>query len=717
MSAPAGVPATSPARPLRKVGWALVVVGLLMVLPFLRSGTELVRVRNALSVGAAFRPATDDWRPPAVPPDFRVETVSPDPFFVEVAARLDLAAAPDDWARARAISRHLVGSAPQLLGEPLHRDLHGTYRGIVEEGGGYCGDFVRAFTAIANVAGLTVRPWAFSFDGFGGHGHIWLEIWNRSLERWQLVDVFNNAFYVKGDATEPLSALELRQLLLSGGSSLRRLPLDERRPLGFVEDTKGREYLMNGLHEWYLPWGTNVQTIDASPWVQRAGRVARSLEQLATIASGLQPRIRVLVEPANSFWLNYLHVLRLWVLAAGLAVLTGVLVLLYAGTRPGQRRAAPVHATLPDGAWPRVALVGPLPPPSGGMANQCEQLLRLLRADGAEVVHVRTNDPYRPAWAGRIRGLRALFRLLPYLWALWRDIGRSDVVHVFANSGWAWHLLAAPALWVARVRGVPAIVNYRGGLADEFLSTAPRWVHRDLAKAALLVTPSAFLVRVFQRHGLEAHVVPNIIDLERFSARPPERAHTPHVVVTRNLERIYDIPTALRAFARIRERLPEARLTVAGSGPELDALRREADALGLGSAVRFAGRIDNERIGDLYATADLMLNPTTADNMPISILEALACGVPVVTTSAGGIPDLVEHERTALLVPVGDDEAMARAALRVLVDEGLAARLRDAGVKDVARYAWPEVRAAWRACYLAALAGRWHTSPSLTSPR
>ena len=96
--------------------------------------------------------------------------------------------------------------------------------------------------------------------------------------------------------------------------------------------------------------------------------------------------------------------------------------------------------------WPRVCIVGPLPPPSGGMANQCEQLVRLLGGEGVQVELVRNNAPYRPAWISHVPVLRALFRLLPYLLALWRACGRAQVVHVFANSGWAWHLFAAPAL-------------------------------------------------------------------------------------------------------------------------------------------------------------------------------------------------------------------------------------------------------------------------------
>lgn len=361
-------------------------------------------------------------------------------------------------------------------------------------------------------------------------------------------------------------------------------------------------------------------------------------------------------------------------------------------------------AATPDQGWPRVCVVGPLPPPSGGMANQCQQLVRLLRAEGAQVAFVRTNQPYRPAWIGAVPVLRAAFRLAPYLFDLWRNVGTSQVAHVFANSGWAWHLLAFPALLVARARGVPAIVNYRGGQADEFLGAAPSVVHRMLAGASMRVTPSVFLRRVFCKYGLDTEIIPNIIDLTRFSATlRPRRCDNPHLVVTRNLEPIYDIPTALRAFSKLRESYPGARLTIAGSGPELLSLKELCGQLRLEGFVTFSGRIDNFEIAKLYADADLMLNPSTADNMPISILEALASGVPVVTTTAGGIPDLVEQDRTALLVPVGDADAMARSAVRVLSQPDLAERLSQAGIAEAARYAWPQVRTQWQQAYWRAL--------------
>ncbi len=353
----------------------------------------------------------------------------------------------------------------------------------------------------------------------------------------------------------------------------------------------------------------------------------------------------------------------------------------------------------------RVGLVGPLPPPAGGMANQTRQLAELLRAVPLKVELVQANPPDRPAWIGRVRGLRALWRLPPYVVRLWRCAGRVELMHVMANSGWAWHLFAAPALLIGRLRGVPVIVNYRGGEADQFFSAAPAWVRPTLRAAACVAVPSRFLHEVFARHGVVTEIVPNIVDLARFS--PADRARTTrrgaHLIVTRNLEAIYDVTTALDAFARVRAALPLARMSIAGTGPERAHLEAHCRALGIGDAVVFTGRLDPDAMAALYRDADVVLNSSRVDNMPNALLEAFASGVPVVSTNVGGIPYFVDHGKTALLVPAQDPAAMAAAALRLLRDPLLAAAIRANALWTTSAYTWPSVRARLFDVYAAAL--------------
>ncbi|MCB1705689.1 MAG: glycosyltransferase family 4 protein [Halioglobus sp.] len=348
----------------------------------------------------------------------------------------------------------------------------------------------------------------------------------------------------------------------------------------------------------------------------------------------------------------------------------------------------------------RLGLVGPLPPPNGGMAMQTLQLARLLSDEGVEVELVQTNAPYRPAVVEKIKGLRAVFRIVPYLWRIWRLAGRVDVIHLMANSGWSWQLFAAPVIWIGWLRNTPVIVNYRGGEAREYLGASARWVKPSLARATRLVVPSGFLQQVFSEFGVAADVIPNIIDLEMFH---PAAEHTTDsvftLVITRNLEPIYGLDTAIRALALARETVPALRLKIAGSGPQRAELQQLVQRLGLTDVVVFLGRLDRQQIVDLYHGADAMLNPSRVDNMPNSVLEALACGLPVISTNVGGVPYIVEDGQTALLVPRDDADAMAQAIVTVYTDSTLRSGLQERGCRAVAQYAWDEVRPQWLSLY------------------
>lgn len=345
----------------------------------------------------------------------------------------------------------------------------------------------------------------------------------------------------------------------------------------------------------------------------------------------------------------------------------------------------------------RIGLVGPLPPPSGGMANQTLQLARLLRGEGMQVELVQVNPPYWPRWIGCVRGLRALCRLLPFVRRLWRCAGRCDLLHVMANSGWSWHLFAAPAVWIARLRGTPVLVNYRGGEADSFLAHSARWVRPCMRRADALVVPSGFLEAVFRRYGMAAMVVPNVVDLARFA--PTSRPGRQCILVARNLEAIYDNASAICALALLHATHPAASMVIAGEGPLRSSLETLARQLGVAHAICFAGRVDHARMAAMYAAADVMLNPSLVDNMPNAVLEALASGVPVVSTRAGGVPFLVQDGVTALLVTPGSPQEMAEALRRILDQPSLAASLVAAGLRDARRYGWTAVRPQLLALY------------------
>lgn len=356
-----------------------------------------------------------------------------------------------------------------------------------------------------------------------------------------------------------------------------------------------------------------------------------------------------------------------------------------------------------------LCLVGPIPPPAGGMANQTRQLKQLLEQDGVTVTLVAVNAPYRPAFIGKIPGLRALFRLMPYLFNLYRSIGQAQVVHVMANSGWSWHLFAAPAIAIARLRNTPVIVNYRGGHAESFFAKSWRSVHFMLHRASAVLVPSSFLQDVFSHYQQPSAIVPNILDHQTFfPAKTPGAFFAgpitaPHCIVTRNLEAIYDVASAINAFHMLWQKLPQAKLTIAGTGPQRQQLQQQVYQLGLQNAVTFAGRLNTEQMADLYRSADLMLNTSLVDNSPNSVIEAMACAVPVVSTDVGGIPKLVTHGKDALLTQAANVQQMYDFMLQLLEQPALRQQLVENGLQNSQRFHWQAVAQQLMQHYIAAI--------------
>jgi glycosyltransferase involved in cell wall biosynthesis len=171
------------------------------------------------------------------------------------------------------------------------------------------------------------------------------------------------------------------------------------------------------------------------------------------------------------------------------------------------------------------------------------------------------------------------------------------------------------------------------------------------------------------------------------------------LLIARNLEPIYDVENGLRVLELVRRRYPSTTLDVAGEGPERGRLERLAKELGLQRSVRFLGQVDNDKMPLLYSAADIALNPSIVDNMPISILEALASGVPVVSTNAGGIPAMVTSEQDAILVSPRNPVEMANAVIALWEAPERRAALREAGLLRVKAFAWSSVRELWRRVY------------------
>lgn len=347
---------------------------------------------------------------------------------------------------------------------------------------------------------------------------------------------------------------------------------------------------------------------------------------------------------------------------------------------------------------PRVAIVAPSLEILGGQGVQAATIGRGLRDERYEVVFIPVNPglPARLRWVRGYRYARTVANEAIYLASL-RRLRGADVAHVFSASYWSFVRGPLPALVAARSLGLRVVLNYHSGEAEDHLAHWGRLVHPWLRLAHEIVVPSEYLRQVFAQHGFRTSVIPNVVTTSLFPYR--ERLLLrPRLLSTRNLEPHYRVDDTLRAFALLEARYPEATLTVAGYGGEEGRLRRLAASLGTGG-IRFVGRVDPGAMPRLYEAADVFVNSSVVDNQPLSILEAFAAGLSVVSTSTGDISSLVRHEETGLLVPQGDPAAMAAAVGTLLEDPERARLMARLARQELRRFTWPQVRAEWAAVY------------------
>ena len=335
----------------------------------------------------------------------------------------------------------------------------------------------------------------------------------------------------------------------------------------------------------------------------------------------------------------------------------------------------------------------------GGQGVQADLLLRNWVDDPDVEARIIPIDPKLPrglAWVEQIPVLRTAVREPFYCANLWRGLRGVDIAHIFSASYWSFFLAPAPAWLLARWRGKKTLINYRSGEARDHL-TRFRIALSILRRADGLVVPSDYLVSVFRDFGLDAQVVPNIVDLSQFFYRTRQPLR-PVLICTRGFGAYYSVDLVVRAFARVKESFPEAYLTLVGAGPEENEIRKMVRDLNLRD-VEFTGSVGRDKIGGCYDRADIFVNGSWLDNMPVSILEAFASGTPVVSTAPEGIRYLVESERTGLLCDTGDWQALAKNVIRLLREPELATRLAQNAYAESRRYQWSAVRDDWLRVY------------------
>jgi glycosyltransferase involved in cell wall biosynthesis len=343
----------------------------------------------------------------------------------------------------------------------------------------------------------------------------------------------------------------------------------------------------------------------------------------------------------------------------------------------------------------KVLLVAPSMKIVGGQSIQAQRLLDAFAADEKIEFEFAANNPDAPFQ--NVKFLRTALASVKFWFKLFRKISKINIVHVFSSGTTSYIISTLPTFFIAKLFGKKTILHYHTGEAEAHLKNWKLTAKPTMKHFDKIVVPSQFLVDIFAKFDLKAKAIFNFVEGEKFAFRE-RNPLKPVFLSNRNFEAHYRVEDVLRAFRLIQNRFPEARLLIAGSGSEEKNLKKLAAELNLENA-EFLGRIENAEMPKIYDKADIYLNSSIVDNMPLSIIEAFSCGLAVATTDAGGISYICENGETALLVGKKDYESLAREAIRLLDDDELARKIINNARRECVKYSPENVRAEWSKLY------------------
>jgi glycosyltransferase involved in cell wall biosynthesis len=289
-----------------------------------------------------------------------------------------------------------------------------------------------------------------------------------------------------------------------------------------------------------------------------------------------------------------------------------------------------------------------------------------------------------------------LARLIDTVWTVIRRRRDYNVAYVDVFTGMSFWL-AEIAGWALHCVGKPYVLVLRGGNLPAFARSHPRRVRALFRSASVVVAPSRYLIEQMRDYRDDVRMISNAIALERypFRMRCPPR---PRLIWLRAFRNIYNPALAVQVTALLAKDFDDVSLVFSGPDSKdgsLEHARLTAQENRIAERVAFQDGVEKLQVPIRLQEGDIFLNTTDIDNTPVTVIEAMACGLCVVSTNVGGVPYLLESGQDSLLVPPHDPEAMAAAVHRLMTEPGLAERLSANARRKIEQFDWPVVVSQW----------------------
>lgn len=297
-----------------------------------------------------------------------------------------------------------------------------------------------------------------------------------------------------------------------------------------------------------------------------------------------------------------------------------------------------------------------------------------------------------------------LLRMLDVLATIWSRRHDYQIATVDVFSGLAF-VQAELSVWLLRRLKKPIVLTLHGGNLPAFSEQNPERVRRLLGAAQCVTAPSDYLREALRPLRDDIRLVPNAIDLSQYHGRLRQNP-APRLLWLRAMHEIYNPVLAVHIVDCLRERYPHIHLWIVGPDKgdgTLEKVKQAIAALQLDQQIEIVGGVPKAEVPAWMDKADILLNTTNVDNTPVSLIEAMASGLCIVSTNVGGIPALVHDGQEGLLVPAEDAGRMAEAVVRVMEEPGLGASLSRQAQAAARRFDWEMVLRQWHEVLVSAL--------------
>lgn len=285
-----------------------------------------------------------------------------------------------------------------------------------------------------------------------------------------------------------------------------------------------------------------------------------------------------------------------------------------------------------------------------------------------------------------------ILRMSDMLYTIWskRDQYQVAQVDVFSGQAFIWAYLSGKLL---NFINKPFILTLRGGKLPVFATKHPGAVSWLLSRASAVTAPSAYLAEKMKKFREDIIIIPNGIDLDHylFLARSSPK---PNLIWLRAFHEIYNPLMAVEVLGQLIHTYPDATLTMIGPDKGDNSLQRaqkRATELNIEHAIQFVGRVPKSDVARWLNTGDIFINTTNYDNTPISVMEAMACGLCVVSTNVGGIPNLIDDGISALLVNPGNSTEMTSKIIFIIKNSEAALEISINANNKMKFYDWKKI--------------------------